>query len=52
MRLAAVLADVRSRLGGCVAVDVERDHLRAFAGIAERNRAADAGTSAPVTTAM
>src|SRR4029434_10717961 len=42
MRLAAVLADLCGRLGGCVAVDGERDALRDLAGIAERNCAADA----------
>src|SRR5262249_9425229 len=45
-RRAAVLADFRGRLGGRVAVDVERDDLCALAGVAERNRAADAGACA------
>src|SRR5262249_7043662 len=46
VRLPAGLADVRSRCGRRVAIDVERNDLRAFAGIGEGDGAADSGTCA------
>src|SRR5262245_55250006 len=46
VRLTAGLADVGGRRGGRVAIDVERDDLRAFARISKSDGTADAGTRA------
>ena len=46
LRLAAGFADVRGRFGRRLAIDVERGHGRALAGVAERDGAADAGACA------
>ncbi len=45
-RRPAGIADLLCRLFGGLAVDVEQHHLGALAGIAERNRAPDAGACA------
>ena len=46
LRLAAGFADVRGRCRGRLAIDVQHGDLRALAGIAKRDGAADAGACA------
>ena len=46
LRLAAGVADLLRRLGRGLLVDVEQHDLRALAGVAERDRAPDAGACA------